>query len=87
MVSMKPGSGTKGLDLDYDDYAPPDMVDGVQGRVGVGLLKDKIEEALLDGDEGDQLLESLGVDPSEITEVTVAYFCVLGFRHQCMNAL
>lgn len=70
MFSMKPCSGAKGSGLEYEDYASPDMMDGVQGWGGVGLLKGMFEEALLDGGEGDQQLEPLGVDPLEMTEVT-----------------
>lgn len=77
MVSMKPCSGTKGLGLEYEDYASPDMMDGVQGRVGVGLLKDMIEEALLDRGEGDQQLERLGIDSSEITHILSTLLIVI----------
>lgn len=77
MVSMKPGSGTQGLDVEYDDSS----VDGVdeERKAAVGSLKDKLEEAFLDGKWGTggesskELVERLGFDPADVSEVLLVF--------------
>lgn len=70
MVSMKPGSGTKGLGLDYEDRNPQQL-----RNEGVDLLTNKLEDALLGrgGDAGNRILgklvDKLGFDPKTIIEV------------------